>query len=91
MSVFSNLDRKARRIVFSGAQFPGDYMPSGSILPDGSILSRTREGWNTFRMEACPSGKSPYGSCSLWRCDVELRGDRRIAETAIELREVVIS
>lgn len=91
MSVFSSLDKKARRAVFSGRDFAGDLMPSGDILPDGSILCRTKEGWNTFIMVSCPAGKSPYGSRAVWRCDLSKRDSQRLADRAIALAEVVIA
>lgn len=83
MSIFSKLDKKARRAVFSGADFPGDQLPTGDIRPDGSVLACTKEGWNTFRMVSCPAGKAVYGAAAVWRCDIELRGSQRIAERAL--------
>lgn len=82
MSVFSNLSKADREAVFSGAVFKGDWLPTGEIMPDGSIQALTREGWNTFRLvgyRAGAKGKSPYGANSLWRCDLSMRGMRRIA------------
>lgn len=93
MSVFSNLKKSIRAKVFSGENFEGGYLPAGEILPDGSVLVHTKEGWNTFRHVGYKPGaksKSVFGSNSIWRCDTTLRGDRRIAERAIELKEVVI-
>lgn len=90
MSIFSKLNKTERAKVFSGQEFEGDKLPSGEIMPDGSVLVATKEGWNTFRMVSCPSGKAVYGSKSIWQCDVNIRGMQRILERAIELKEVVI-
>ena len=83
MSIFSKLDKKDRRQVFSGEPVPGDRIPSGDILPDGTLLTSTKEGWNTFRLVSCESGKAVYGAASRWACDLTLAGQERIGDRAI--------
>ncbi|MBK9496551.1 MAG: hypothetical protein IPO08_19005 [Xanthomonadales bacterium] len=83
MSIFSKLSKKDRKIIFSGENISGDRVPSGIEMPDGSILTTTMEGFNTFRMVCCPSGKSRYGAASIWRCDTAMSGEERLAERAI--------
>ena len=92
MSVFSKLSKSERAAVFSGNEFGGSNLPSGLIMPDGSVLVCTKEGWNTFRhvgFKPGARGKATYGANALWRCDLALRGDERIRDRAIELKEVV--
>lgn len=80
MSIFSKLDKKDRRQVFSGKAVPGDRIPAGDILPDGTVLANTKEGWNTFRMVSCPRGKAVYGAASRWACDLSLKNSQRLGE-----------
>ena len=82
MSIFAKLSKTERAIIFSGAEFSASKMPSGTIMLDGSIFSTTKEGYRTFKMVSCPSGKAIYGAKAVWRCDLTLNDSPRIAERA---------
>ena len=84
MSVFAKLSKNDRSKVFSGAEIPGTWVPTGDIMPDGSRRTVTREGWNTFRLvRRLPKGQSIYGSREVWKCDPSMAGNERIAEVSL--------